>query len=306
MPGSSVYHKYDASVRVPDKLVVCLCPRCTNSNFVERVMAVMQNMPPDGYRDLRRCMLVPFLKSFSELNPAMFPCVWVDISPAEKMPTNPMRCIFHHMCSCLYMHKDIEGDEAEDVVRSIHSWGEELVSWLMRRRRRAGEAGTIEHTRLIRIAASLQELIGVDMVYRRVYLKVSSILRRAHTAAVPLTLCAYAFEIGRPLHMLAVAQLFYSWYENRGSPSRECSQRVVVFLGSLIWLLRSKLMQQTERHLAVAMALHARLGLDAGVAGLGADILPACLPKRSSSIVTWREAMGRWIGEDSDIVCASS
>ena len=306
MPGALAYYKYDPSRLVPEKSDLCLCPRCGNNNFIDRVMAVLQNMPPEGYRDMYDRMLVPLLRSFSEFNPAMFPLAWVMVRPVEIMPTHPMRRLFHHMCACLHGHKDIEGDMVEDVVQSIHVWGEDLVSWLMRKRRKGGRDGAIERDRLIRISASLHELGGVDVVYRRVYLHVSGLIRCAQMAGSPYELCAYGFCVGRPHHMLAVAQRFHSWYEKRRNPTSRSRLAILSYLGLLIELVQARLCRQADKNLAVAMALHSRLGVNAEISCLGADMLPLCLPKPVQSVVNWRDAMGRWIREDCDMSDLSS
>ena len=296
-PVAFAYHRYDPTIPMPAKLTTCQCPRCVNSNYTERIEAAMRNMSSDAYRHVYDHMLVPLLRSFSGFNAHMFPYAWIGNRPPDPVPSNPIRCLFHHMCSCLQAHAAVEGDEVEDVVRSIHGWGEELVSWLMRRRRTGGEAGQKERLRLARIVASLHELIGVDVVYRRIYIQVANIMRRECVSVSPGVMCAYGFDLGRHNHMADVAQLFYDWYAVGRSAKGLLNMRILEYMRAVKASIESRLQREVEHKTALAMALHHRLGAQAGISVLGADVLPACVPKAVDSILTWRDVMGKWIGE---------
>ena len=295
-----VYKKYDPLNQGPGRLVACPCPRCMNTNYRDRVLSAIRNMPPVGYKDLWNLMMRPLLVGFSEFNPVMFPIAWVQDGTPEHVPINPMRRVFHHMCKCLEMHRAIEGDEVEDVVLSIQGWGEELISWLLRRRRRGGEDGVRERLQLSRLAASLHELVGIDVVYKRVYFQLSALMRHAQISTTPKKLCAYAFSIGRANHMLEIARIFLGWYSGMQYRSfRACVGRIRRFLHMLMWFIVNQQRDEQSRRLAVAMALQCRLGLSAPIGVLGPDILPLCVPQTAmASILTWRDVLGKWIGED--------
>jgi hypothetical protein len=60
----------------------------------------------------------------------------------------------------------------------------------------------------------------------------------------------------------------------------------------LISLLEHVLRTERERRLAVAMALHARLGGVSELAALGGDLLPLCIPSiMSPPIGTWAQLL---------------
>ena len=295
-PVPFAYHRYDPTIPMP--AMACRCPRCVNLNYIERIEACMQNMSPEAYKQIYERMLVPLLRSFSGFNAHMFPYAWVESAPPVVSPSNPIRCLFHCMCVCLHAHKEVEGDEVGDVVHSIHGWGEELVSWLMRRRRSGGEAGQIERLRLARIVASLHELVGIDVIYRRMYIQISKIMRRECVSVTPAVMCAYGFDMGRQNHMVSVAQMFYEWYSVRRSPKSMLSLKILDYMHFIMLSIECRLQREIECKTALAMALHPRLGAQAGLSALGVDILPACVPKAVASIVTWRDVMGKWIGED--------
>jgi hypothetical protein len=295
-----VYRKYDPMIPVPDELVECMCPRCVNLNYRERVTGVLTNMPPEGYRELYTKMMQPLLRNFSEFNPALFPVEWVDAAPPEYMPVNPMRRIFHHMCSCLDAHRYVEGNEAEDVVFSIQSWSEELIAWLLRRRRKGGESGKVERKQLIRLAASTHELVGIDVVFKRLNFQIASFGRYEDPPLSVARMCDYVFDIGRPLYALYLARLFLTWYAKKGGHSR-CCHHVRSYLQRLVDMIVSTRLQDVDRNVAVAMALHERLGCASGLNVLGPDILALCLDRRKESLVTWRDVMGEWIGESKRI-----
>jgi hypothetical protein len=168
----------------------------------------------------------------------------------------------------------------------------------MRRRRTGGDVGERERLQLPRIVASLHELVGIDIIYRRIYIQVSNIIRREHTTVTPAVMCAYGFNMGRQDHMAGIAQMFYEWYDTRKNSSGTLCLRITTFMLVLISHIRSRLQRETERKTALAMALHLRLGARAEIAELGVDLLAECVPVAMPSIHTWREAMGKWIGDD--------
>jgi hypothetical protein len=298
--GPQVYGKYDPDIPVPDAMPSCPCPRCVNSNYLDRVESVLLNMPAAGYRDLRELMLKPLLTAFCEFNHCMFPFSWVDGVPPEPAPNNPIRRIFHHMCVCVHAHAQVEGNEADDVVRSVQCWGDDLVSWLMRRRRKGGEAGTRERLQLLRITASLHELIGVDVLYRRLYIQISRMMRGEQVIVTPAVMSEYAFSLGREDHAACVARMFYEWHQTRRQAQTQVGHRIVNYTGSLLWTIRVRLLREIDKRTAMAMALHSRLGAESGLLELGVDVLPMCVPKGVLSVPTWRDVMGKWIGEDMD------
>jgi hypothetical protein len=196
----------------------------------------------------------------------------------------------------MHSHKAIEGNGVEDVVLSIQCWSEELVSWLLRRRRRGGDAGVSERAQLVRLSASTHELGGVDVVYRRLNFQLAALSRHMTPSVTSKKLGEYAFDIGRPNYMLKLARLFLDWFMRRNGNHR-CCWHIREYLNSLINHIIGDQRQAISRNVAVAMALHARLGKDAMLGMLGSDIMPMCIVESKPSVITWRDVMGRWIDE---------
>ena len=292
----TVYKPYEPSMTVPEKFVSCPCPRCININYRDRVISVMRNMPPAGYLALYNLVMRPLLLRYCEFNLGLFPLAWVNDDPPERVPVNPMRRIFHHMCVCFHAHKAIEGNGVEDVILSIQCWSEELVAWLLRRRRKGGEAGAMERMQLLRLSASTHELGGVDVVYKRLNFQMVALCRDVDPAATPRKLCEYAFDIGRPNHMLWMARVFLDWFMRR-SGNQRCRWHIREYLHSLINVIVATQRRSVERNVALAMGLHARLGSGALIAVLGPDIVPMCIAAGQVPVASWRDVMGPWINE---------
>ena len=148
----------------------------------------------------------------------------------------------------------------------------------------------------MRLSASTHELGGVDVVYRRLNFQLAALSRHMTPSVTSKKLGEYAFDIGRPNYMLQLARLFLDWFMRRNG-SHRCCWHIREYLNSLINHITGAQRQAISRNVAVAMALHARLGRDAMLGMLGSDIMPMCIAESKPSVITWRDVMGRWIDE---------
>jgi hypothetical protein len=101
-----------------------------------------------------------------------------------------------------------------------------------------------------------------------------------------MRLCRFACTIGHVEHMARIARRI----RDECDVTRSCRG----FLNGLILQLEEGVLAaEQDARLAVAMALHSRLGSAAGIACLGADLLPLCLPESAErgAIGTWREVL---------------
>ena len=101
-----------------------------------------------------------------------------------------------------------------------------------------------------------------------------------------MRLCRFACTIGHVEHMAYLARRI----RDECDVTRSCRG----FLNGLIHQLEEGVLAAEQgARLAVAMALHSRLGSAAGIACLGADLLPLCLPESAErgAIGTWREVL---------------
>ena len=291
----------------------CLCPLCEDHLVQARIVALMTGMPVAVYMRLVEGLVRPFLLSLSGMQPSLFPSEWVCRPPpvlpeagggGEGGGLTPyghlsLRCLFLRMCQCLARCVDgvsaAAGEsplvEATPLVQTIVFGGEDIFSRLLTRKRMLWR-GRVRfrsggfRLSIVRMQAQIESIRGTDVVFQRLRSQIEDLNSARAVSYTPEGLCKFACNVGMVERLLHLAERF----------SEECylafaSRR---YLGELIPMLERILETERGRRLAVAMALHARLGGgDAcGLAGLGEDLLPLCIPSiMSPPIGTWERPL---------------
>jgi hypothetical protein len=251
-----------------------------------RVASLVSDMPPVVYARLLEGLVRPFLASLSEILPSLFPIAWTRQSPPSQPPVGAagvvcghlsLRCLFRRMCECMARPVDAasSGVDASLLVRTIVSGGESIYSRLLTRRRLLwGGGGPAARNRfrvcIVRIQAQIEAIRGTDVVFHRLRSQIEDLNSSLAVSYTPTGLCRFACSVGMVEQMLQLALRFRV----------ECFlvKESRLYLGELIALLRGVLWTEQQLRLAVAMALHARLGAASALGALGVDLLPLCVP----------------------------
>ena len=245
----------------------CECPFCDHSRLQARISALQQAMPLAVYERMVALLLRPLLLSISQLFPVTFPSAWITNPPCtlDKFPTGDEdlrspRLLFMEMCA------RVAGGATTDVsglVKRIVLCGNFFYFRVLDRRR--PRIGGMREIDLIRVR--LDAIHYPDIIFRRLRDVVVSITsdRICYTQAM----CNFASEVGMVKHMRQLAERFRA----------KCKYwRRIEYLDRLIAELDAMLAHEHSTKIAIAMALHVRLGSAAGLAALGPDLLPMCIP----------------------------
>ena len=263
-----------------------MCPLCEDLGMQTRVASLMLDMPSVVYARLVDVLVRPFLVSLSEILPSLFPVAWTRHPPPSQLPIGDagvvcghlsLRCLFRRMCECMarVVPPGSTTIDASLLVRTIVSGGESIYSRLLTRRRLLwGGGGPAARNRfrvcIVRMQAQIESIRGTDVVFHRLRSQLEDLNSNLAASYTPTGLCRFACSVGMVEQMLQLALRF----RVECFLVKESGQ----YLAELIALLRGVLWTEQQLRLAVAMALHVRLGAASMLGGLGADLLPLCVP----------------------------
>ena len=279
----------------------CLCPLCEDRFSQARIVALTQCMPVAVFLHLVDALVRPFLLSLSGMLPSLFPSEWV-LHPLPSLPKPggmpyghlSLRCLFLQMCQCVAKNVDevaagrCSSVDARTMIQTIVFGGEDIYSRMLTRKRMLWR-GRIRcrvgfRLSIVRMQAQIESIRGTDIVLQRLRSQIEDLNSHRDVSYTPEGLCKFACNVGMAERMLHLAERF----------SDECYLAFASrhYIGELICLLEHVLKTERERRLAVAMALHARLGGGSELAALGGDLLPLCIPSiMSPPIGTWAQLL---------------
>ena len=266
----------------------CTCPCCTHMRSRTLFCQTIAHMPSCTAQRLVSLMLVPLLYSFSDLLPLVFPREWIGARPSSIVAKTTVRGAFRELCILVQYVRDMLVDpklsyDLRNEVFMFHGEASGLLDWITQRRRwgtmRSGER------RVMRMKLRIQQLQGKDMVHSRLYTELSAIACNVRDPVSVSALLQFACDVGGVEHMLQMS---------RGFRTRSAAgSRFNAYLDRLIARLCFVRRVDYACALAVAMALHPRLGSASALGDLGCDILPRCVPWiQASPIPMWQEVIG--------------
>lgn len=264
----------------------CMCPLCEDRCMQARVTSLMRSMSPSVCERMLTLLIRPFLESLSDLLPTLFPLHWVNsppyicdthsvVSSSSCSGHHSLRHVYLEMCMSYAKVRNHPSVNAIQLVHDITLGGENIYSRLLTRRRfLQGRRGSLAscgfRVCITRIRAQIESIKGLDVVFCTLRSQIEELNGFRATSYTPFALCKFACSLGMVERMLSMVLRFREQcaLTTRG---RKYLDELAALLGALI---------QSERcmRLAVAMALHARLGAESGLAVLGNDVLVLCVP----------------------------
>ena len=266
----------------------CTCPCCVHMRGRTLFCQTIAHMPACCLARLVSLMLVPVLNSFCDLLPLVFPREWIGARPSSIVAKTTVRGAFRDLCILVQYVRDMTVNvslcyDLRNEVFMFHSEASNLLDWITQRRRwgsmRSGER------RVMRMKLRINQLQGKDMLHSRLYSEISAIACNIREPVAVGTLLQFACDVGGVEHMIELSRCFRSRAGN--------GSRISVYMDRLIARLCSVRRRDHECALAVAMALHSRLGSASALGSLGDDILPRCVPWiQASPIPPWQDVIG--------------
>ena len=281
---SSLIDSRDSSMFIyPDKHTMdrCQCPFCDNLFFRSRVSYLLTSMPHATYTQLLELMIRPFLRSLSDLLPSLFPIEWISNPPVARLHLDgsrdltSLRSLYLGMCvsaSSIRVGCDACVDVSQ-LVFDIGVSGESIFSRLLVRRRfiqkRGFRSAYSFRVCVTRIMAQIDSIRGVDVIFNRLRVQIEALNGKRMASYTPSAFCRFACRVGMVERTLSLAHQFKD----------ECdiSRQSRSYLYELIIRLNEVVRTEQQVRLAVAMALHSRLGASSGLGLLGGDLLPLCI-----------------------------
>ncbi len=265
--------------------VGCQCSRCLNLRDSFVFQCVMRNMSVDLFEKIHARLLVPFLMDISSLSPTLLPPQWI-LAPPSQRSGDSMRTEFACLCSivCCWRVAVREGRiDAGRLIYSLSSRGDNLLTWLTTRRRWLFGVVSPSDVRVVRLRMQVREIRGCDTVFCKLYREALAIF---HCVRAPLDvgeMCRFAMDSGSVDRLRALAEEFKGRFKSRA---------VVRYMVAFETALENRLCVEYERAVAVAMALHPRLGARSSLACVGRDLLPQCVPRWvEEPLVGWRDVV---------------
>ncbi len=137
-----------------------------------------------------------------------------------------------------------------------------------------------------RLGAQLDTIRGLDVVFHRLFSQITRLNSGRQVSCPVEWMCRFARRIGQVEHMASLA--------NRVRGECALSDQAKWYLDRLILLLNGVLIAELGVRLAVAMALHPRLGSGSILSSLGGDLLPLCIPSLVCEPVgLWQTALSK-------------
>lgn len=278
-------------------------PECEDLRLRVRVAFLIRAAPVAVFQRAMETMVLPLLLSLSDLMPTLFPREWV-WSPPEQWCSPPSalaspRRLFLELCmvsavACRRAAEDQAPVDMRHLVDDMVVGGSSLHEWLLSRRRflrrrghhfTRGRLGCVRAC-IERIAAQIESIRGRDVIFHRLYSQVREVDCGGQRASCsPVEMCRFACSLGLVEHTAQLALRIRD--ECRiGAPGR-------MYLNALLLRLQAVIAWEQGARLAVAMALHPRLGASSGLACLASDLLLLCLPPsvQCEPIVSWSSVL---------------
>ena len=174
---------------------------------------------------------------------------------------------------------------AMQLLYSLTSRGDNVLTWLTRRRRWLFGVVSVSDVRVVRLFVQAKQIRGSDAVFSKLY---SEILAMVHCLRAPLSVDAmaqFACTVGGVAQMRSLAAEFHALFLGN-------SRTALRYLASLVASLDRMQSMECQRLLAVAMALHARLGAGSPLACIGRDLLPHCVSRSiQEPLLGWRDVV---------------
>lgn len=253
--------------------LLCGCPGCAYGRGNRRRRELLTNMPPEAYGAYREGVLKHLLYTLSEFDPVAFPRAWVKEAPPPVLK-GLRRQVFRDMCACV---REGGSEPLMSVAWRLHALGQAIGALLGSRHRAF---------RFV-LEAQLKEMVGIDSMYHTLHWQLVQIAQ-TQSARLP-SLRDFALHTGSVYAMLGAIRGL-----QRHSSVLSGHPQVRAYLRRVAATLAPIVAQHERRTLALAMALHGRLGASSGLARLGADLLPLCVP-RPGAVRRCGDVLAPWL-----------
>ena len=246
------------------KLVACLA---RHAKMDGKLMACLARVSSADSRIIVDQMLKPMLYELASIFPRWFPSEWIECPPA--LPEQRVFSLNGLFLRCCRLANDPIVYGVDVLVCHFVTCMDDLCCWLMIRHR---------CSRVYRLSFQVDYVRGVDVASAYLLMQLDKGCKD------PDWLCVFANEMGCVDSMRNTALCLRMLYSD--GIKRECLDKLLAGLDRFDERVH-------QLRLAVAMALHPRLGHWSLISCLGVDLLPGCIPNYTSPPMRmWSDVFG--------------
>ena len=265
---------------------MCGCPCCKDLRDLYACQRLMRHVPVHLFEQIHERLLLPLLTGISHLVPILFPLQWTHSPSLCERTGDSLRSEYHCLCWMVYSWRSLVSDGRVDAVRLIYtlsSRADNLLSWLTQRRRWLFGVISEWDARVIRLRSQIKQIKGVDAVFSKIYREVLAIVHRMRDPLSIEVMGHFAMSCGAVDRMRTLAVELRVKFRSRSA---------VRYLTGLETALAGAQSMEYDRLIAVAMAMHPRLGALSPLACVGRDLLPHCVPRlMEEPLLGWRDVV---------------
>jgi hypothetical protein len=243
-------------------------------------------------------MLLPFLQRLAMVDSRRrFPVEWLVTLPSDR-PLNSPQTHFYDLCKFVYTNPGISGAEFSNKINSILLEGFGLLQMLINEK----HVPSSKHIELhVNLSFQLQMIGGHYGINRFIKNHIESIANGNQKDISLLTSHIIKCGAVQPAIQYAQALLLDICHSIGGdggsrlggnisnSRTPRCHEVWTRNLRELSEALCAHVALQDSRRLALAMALHARLGDRSPLAALGEDLVDVVAPRDPPRYITWHD-----------------
>lgn len=258
--------------------------------MIRSVNETIDNMPEGLWALFLDKMLKPFIERLVKADSKhILPPKWMVALPGYRPPMS-LRQNYYDLCKILLSDKTIYGPRCRELISDMQRPAYDLIYGLFNREHDNQAFRDV----FMGLTSQLQMINGQYTVYffvknhlrdyDTVDFLVSYIVKCGAADFILQTLRAYRAVV-HPADHGESSTVFDTFYKPR-----------MKSLEALVVAIENHIQTQEDRRVAVAMALHSRLGRAAGLGLLGNDVLSAMSPVDAPKLVSWHDLVSEFVG----------
>ena len=264
------------------------CTPCRIEDRWEQVQAHIDNMPPELWRLFIERMYTPLLVRLAGIDPKRrLTVAWVTALPPRR-PTKSLKRLFFDACAQAQRNPSVEGTAARPVILRMYEYTLGILAFIDTFTPICPSVYHNLRAQILMLNADFPMLVHF-----------SRCIRDCPFAINPAAFARETVRSGVDAYMLETIDRALS---DRGiRPTIERRARRYDVAGQRMAAMRSEIIARVanihDRRLAVAMALHTRLGQGSALGRMPEELLCRCVRGLAPELVRWDEITGPWMAE---------
>ena len=260
------------------------CVPCRIDNMWDQVNSILDNMPPELWTRFLVRMYTPFLHRLVAADPKhRMPCNWITMLPLRRPPKS-VRRQFYDACKFAITNPTLEGNMARPILMKMYQAIWSLLHLIQ---------PSVDTDVFSNLWAQMAMLNGNF----ELFLAFSGVIKRHSPTCSMLNFARQATRCGAENHILDLVHRELSGQRRR--PMFDRHAKKVSTAHHIMQNIRVGIEHVRDtthaRRLAVAMALHSRLGALSGLSLLSEEMLAKCIGSFLPELVRWDELAGNWL-----------